>query len=279
MGYNGNYSINLIMIFLSLVYMVFLVKEPVSTKEPQPFTGIGNFLKEYLVQPCWEMFRMVFKPREGCLRFLLIVQVIAYGIMKFANECGSLQYLYMLKVFDGYNKAEYAYYSAGTQIVHALWMLFVMPMIKVHESLYNVVALLGTVLSCILVPWMSAPWQYYLAHIFTIGCYGVWASARTIFTYCVDVNDIGKIYAAIGIVSGIAPLISNPIYRPLYSKVSYIFGILDKHCLTSGFNVSDLGIVSGCLLPPDSLHSVRCCDALWRCIYQKKTLNHGKSHR
>ena len=44
-----------------------------------------------------------------------------------------------------------------------------------------------------------------------------WASARTLFTLCVNENEIGKIYASVGIVASIAPLLSNPAYRTLYN--------------------------------------------------------------
>ena len=49
-----------------------------------------------------------------------------------------------------------------------------------------------------------------------------WASARTLFTFCVNENEIGKIYASVGIMASVAPLISDPMFRTLYNKVIYL---------------------------------------------------------
>ena len=64
---------------------------------------------------------------------------------------------------------------------------------------------------------------------------GTWASARTLFTFCVNENEIGKIYASVGIMASVAPLISDPMFRTLYNKVIYILTITncmsDHHLL------------------------------------------------
>ena len=50
--------------------------------------------------------------------------------------------------------------------------------------------------------------------------YGAWASARTLITFCVNSNEVGKIYASVGIIAAIIPLISNPVFRQIYNTVS-----------------------------------------------------------
>ena len=54
---------------------------------------------------------------------------------------------------------------------------------------------------------------------------GTWASARTLFTFCVNENEIGKIYASVGIMASVAPLISDPMFRTLYNKVNFYITI------------------------------------------------------
>ena len=70
-----------------------------------------------------------------------------------------------------------------------------------------------------MLPWLKEVWMYFTAQILMLAYYGTWASARTLFTYCVHENEIGKIYASVGIVASIAPLLSNPAYRTLYNLV------------------------------------------------------------
>ena len=59
-----------------------------------------------------------------------------------------------------------------------------------------------------------------MVHFLMVGYYGAWASARTLFTFCVHADEIGKIYAAVGIFASLAPLASNPVYKQLYNAVS-----------------------------------------------------------
>ena len=62
---------------------------------------------------------------------------------------------------------------------------------------------------------------------------GAWASARTLFTFCVNENEIGKIYASVGIMASVAPLISDPMFRTLYNKVIYLPHYFKMHVCPS----------------------------------------------
>merc|ERR1712062_316542 len=64
---------------------------------------------------------------------------------------------------------------------------------------------------------MGNLWVYFGVNILTVAYYGGWASARTLFTFCVSKKEIGKIYASVGIVAAIVPLASNPAFRQLYN--------------------------------------------------------------
>ena len=54
-----------------------------------------------------------------------------------------------------------------------------------------------------------------------IAAFGAWASARSLFTFCVSKKEIGKIYASVGIVASIIPFASNPAFRQLYNHVRF----------------------------------------------------------
>ena len=41
--------------------------------------------------------------------------------------------------------------------------------------------------------------EYYGIQVLTIVQYGVWANARTLITFCIESNEIGKVYASVGI--------------------------------------------------------------------------------
>ena len=104
----------------------------------------------------------------------------------------------------------------------SLFLLFVMPRIKVHESLYCVISLSLMGIAYFILPWITNLWTYFAVNILTVAYYGGWASARTLFTFCVSRKEIGKIYASVGIVAAIIPLASNPAFRQLYNYVRFL---------------------------------------------------------
>lgn len=70
-------------------------------------------------------------------------------------------------------------------------------------------------------------------NVLTIAYFGSWASARTLFTFCVSKMEIGKIYASVGIVASVAPLASNPAFRQLYNHVrEFLFKMMCAFILT-----------------------------------------------
>ncbi len=219
LGYNGSFGINLGLTTLAFLYVIFLISEPVNRKTPEPFSGMANWIRTYLLTPCWQMLKALFRQRPGHLRQLLIIQIVCYACLWFNYEYQNIEYLYLLKVLDGYTETEYAYYYAINSIAWSLFILFILPLINLHPISYILLALPGQALTFFLATWMKVSWQYYIIQVFSIASYGVWSSARTLFTYCVEANDIGKIYAAVGIIAALAPLASNPAYRQLYSLV------------------------------------------------------------
>eukprot|EP00093_Oithona_nana_P014964 14964.XXX_213220_213825_1 [CDS] Oithona nana genome sequencing. len=128
-----------------------------------------------------------------------------------------MEYNYMLLVFKDFTADQYSYYYAVMQTLMSLFLLFVMPRIKVHESLYCVISLSLMGIAYFILPWITNLWTYFAVNILTVAYYGGWASARTLFTFCVSRKEIGKIYASVGIVAAIIPLASNPAFRQLYN--------------------------------------------------------------
>ena len=131
----------------------------------------------------------------------------------------------MIKHFHGFNggkgfdESHYSYYLAVKQALMGLFIIFIMPRLKIHASLFCVISLSLQTCSYMILPWTNHAWMYFGAQILMLAYYGAWASARTLFTFCVNEDEIGKIYASVGIVASIAPLVSNPAYRTLYNAV------------------------------------------------------------
>ena len=75
-------------------------------------------------------------------------------------------------------------------------------------------------LAFFIIPFMKSLKHYYGVQSLSLMQYGAWASARTLITFCVNSNEVGKIYASVGIIAAIIPLISNPVFRQIYNTVS-----------------------------------------------------------
>ena len=69
----------------------------------------------------------------------------------------------------------------------------------IHESLYCIIAIGLETIAGLSLPFVKSLNEYYGIQVLTIVQYGVWANARTLITFCIDSNEIGKVYASVGI--------------------------------------------------------------------------------
>ena len=218
-GYYGNYTVYQICLIFTVIYIIMYVTEPISKKYPRIESKI-EFVKKIFIDSAQDMVKEVFKKRAGCIRFLLIIQLFSYFFLWVNFGYEPIEYLYMLRTFDGFTGADYAYFTSIRSSVLTVFILFIVPRIKCHPSLYCLISIFLQGLTFLILPWLSNIWLYYGTYILNIGYFAVWAYARTLFSLCVSSDDIGKIYAAVGIFASIAPLFSKTMYRKLYNMVS-----------------------------------------------------------
>ena len=69
----------------------------------------------------------------------------------------------------------------------------------IHESLYCIIAIGLETIAGLSLPFVKSLNEYYGIQVLTIVQYGVWANARTLITFCIESNEIGKVYASVGI--------------------------------------------------------------------------------
>jgi hypothetical protein len=188
-------------------------------KKPKKIKNCLALINNFTVQLVKAMFKTLIKKRPRSLRWLLILQVFLYGLLWINYQWEFMEYLYVLKVYEDATETNYAYYYAIKSILMSFVMLLILPRLNIHASLYIILALSTQAMAYFILPWAATLWQYYLVQILALFYYGAWSSARTLFTFCVQDDEIGKIYASVGIIAAIAPVISNPMYRQLYDKV------------------------------------------------------------
>ena len=89
LGYFGNFSIALLSIFLSIVYLVFAVKEPLkkkpeaAEKNPEPARfgeTLKSILKSVVVKPVLSMVQLFSRKRLGLVVHLLLIAYAVFAV-------------------------------------------------------------------------------------------------------------------------------------------------------------------------------------------------------
>ena len=65
-----------------------------------------------------------------------------YCLLWFNYQYENLEYLYMTKVLNGFVESNYSYYYAAKQTIQGLFIILIMPRLKIHPSLFCIIALL-----------------------------------------------------------------------------------------------------------------------------------------
>ena len=99
MSYYGTYSVYALCLAFAIIYL-FFAKEPIK-KVNEKFGSKVLFLKRIFVDSVKDMFQTLVKKRHGYIRFLLFIQLFGYSLLWFNWEYQGLEYLYMIKTFQG----------------------------------------------------------------------------------------------------------------------------------------------------------------------------------
>ena len=133
--------------------------------------------------------------------------------------------MYMKMRLTDFTKDHYSYFNAVRNVCRSIFLALILPKLSVaiHPSLYCVLAFGFSAALYFALPWPTNMWIYFGIHLLNSPHSGVWPTIRTLFTFCVEIKDIGKIYAAMEILYGMGPIISDPIYSQLYNAVRLFF--------------------------------------------------------
>ena len=99
MSYYGTYSVYALSLGFAIIYL-FFAKEPIK-KVNEQFGSKILLLKRIFVDSVKDMFQTLVKKRHGYIRFLLFIQLFGYSLLWFNWEYQGLEYLYMIKTFQG----------------------------------------------------------------------------------------------------------------------------------------------------------------------------------
>ena len=242
MGYFGNFILSSVFFALAIIHLVLFVKEPIDTKpatslptdpnDPMSIdlkliSKVKQFLINAIIIPLKGMKDVVTKNRKSTVKLLITLQLLCYFLYMFTSQINRLIYLYMLLVFDGFTGKDYAHLSVAMSVLRAIFLLFVMPVIsgklKVHDALLVTVMVSFEVVAGIIKPFSTTLWQFCLAYgLGTIG-YCKFGILRSLLSKCIEPDEVGKVFSLLAVISAVAPMIGNPIFRQLYNFTLAIY--------------------------------------------------------
>ena len=247
LGYFGIYSVSCGFLIPAIIYLIFIVKEPMEVKVEessgheqnkkchlslfnvinQNLTKVKSFFTVAVVMPLLAIKSVITKDRKTILKFFIICQFFCYGLYLFTLEIQGLVYLYMLLVFDGFNETDYAMMNIVMLLLAFVCLIIVMPILsgklKIHDAFMLFIIVSCEVVSSTTIPFVKSLWQFYFT--LGLGTIGVckYAVVRSLMSKCIDSNEVGKVFSLFAVAASIAPIGGNPIFRQLYNKTMDTF--------------------------------------------------------
>ena len=249
LGYYGSYSISWLFSILAVIYMVFIVKEPlVKVEEMNNKSNLENcnqeeskqclltinkhlvatcsttldFLEKTIIIPIKRIRDVISKDRKLILKGLIVVQFVCFTTYWITFQICNLIYLYMLMVFDGFNETDYSHFNVAMLLLSTFYLVVVMPIfsgkLQINDAIMLFLILVCEVVSSFITPFVTTLWQFYLAQgLGAIGCCKD-ALVRSLMAQCIDSHEVGKVFSLLSILSSLAPIGGNPLFRQLYNK-------------------------------------------------------------
>ena len=233
LGNYGSFIATAIFHGAAFIYVPLFVKEPLQEKQKTALPSVEGyswpirFLQRYFIIPFRQIMTTLFKKRENGLRSLLLLQLAIYAMYWFLFEQRSMLYLWLLKVIEGYDGTDYAVYNMVSHGLGVFSLFFIMPVISGHfqlnEALILTIINYTVALGDLVLAFTTKQWIFYIGQLLSMLWIAEFSTARSLFTKCVGVDEVGKIFSAVGFVAALMPILSNPTYRLLYNATLETF--------------------------------------------------------
>ena len=133
LGRFGNYGFELICVFISIIWIIFLIPNNQTTAEKDK----SNIVKQFVLNPLRDVTKSLFKRRPNGMHWLILIQIFNYATYVFCFEEVKMRYFFLQKTFDDFGPVKYAYLNTYTTILQSIGLLVVFPIInkfRFHET-------------------------------------------------------------------------------------------------------------------------------------------------
>jgi len=217
-GNHLNYAVNTVLVLASLLYLLFVVKD---VERPKVESN-ESFVKKCLITPLKEFCATMSKKRTGSKNVFLYLLLIVHSIYWGAGAYGAQLYLYMRKVFAGFSGDDYATYQLYYQMIGVCGLLVVLPfaakVLKWTEATNGLCINISIMCGLFFTTFAKQLWpDFYMARFFTGFSICQYSINRSFITKLVGEDEVGKIFAAVGIITTIFPMILDPVFKQIYN--------------------------------------------------------------
>ena len=216
-GYVCVFSASLLIMSLAFSYMMLRLwsfQEKCTQKENLSFLSMihPHHIKDSL--------SATIRPRPSHRRtyLLIMVTVLLMNMMPYIGE-SAYQFLYLKRIFS-WGVEDYSWYKMTASLVSSLSMFILFPVFHKFDVNNNFIIILSSVSQiggAFVRGFSTEPWMFYISILVDFGTSIVWPALRAQITHCVEPEELGKIFAMLGSVESVIPIVGTNIYTHIYN--------------------------------------------------------------
>jgi len=215
-----NYSVTAAFAAIALVYLVVFVKDVERIKGDA--ASDVSLLRRCVIVPWQEFIRSLGKKRPGRKKLFLYLLLVVHSIFWGGGQHLSQLYLYMRKTFAGFTGADYADYLLYNQFVGIVGLLLGLPfaakILKLSEATNGLCINFLITVGLLASAFVKNLWpDFYIARAFTALTICQYSVNRSFITKLIDKDEVGKVFAAVGIITTLCPLALDPLFKIVYN--------------------------------------------------------------
>jgi hypothetical protein len=202
---------------LSFLYMLLRLWNFQEKRKEKESLSVLNIIHPRHIK---ESLSATFKPRPGHKRtyLILMMTVMLLNMMPYIGE-GAYQFLYVKRIFS-WGVSEYSWYKTTASLVASVAMFLLFPLFhrfKVNDNFIIILSCISQMGGAFVRGMSKEPWMFYLSTIVDFGTSIVSPPIRSQITHCVELHELGKIFAMLASVESLIPILGTNMYTRIYN--------------------------------------------------------------
>ncbi|XP_050439353.1 proton-coupled folate transporter-like [Adelges cooleyi] len=222
MGFVDAFALCVVLDVLAFFLVLNYVKD---TPEPYEHKPFSQDLKEslHVADIVKNSFRVLFKPRSGNKKTVLILMILVCGPLTSVPSEGetSLMYMFLRNKFS-FTDIDYSVFGSYRMLVVIIGTVITLGvmshLLKVNDALIGLISCIFDFLSELAFYFAKNSWQLYFIPPLQIFLGAAISITGSISSKCVEMNEMGTMHSVKLIIESVSKAIVLPMYNFLYNK-------------------------------------------------------------